>query len=347
MDVPAAGSIDRVLESPGPVLLLGAADTGKTALMARLARAFRAAGRPAAALDLDVGQSEIGPPGLIDLAEADAEAPPAKWRARGQWYVGSTTPFGAPTAIAVGARRLLDRATELDLGPVVVDTPSFVNAPAGHALAQSLIDALRPRLIVAIQLGAEMEPFLKGVGAPVERMAMDPAVRSKPSGLRSARRAARLDAYFRDAREHSIRLPEWALRGTRLGFGDPLAPAECASAANLLGCPVRHGERSSSSVALWTLGQPRYDPARAGAELRASRLATFDAAAWEHRSAGFIAPDGFCVAMGVIERVDWASLTATVYAPLYSVADAVAISLGLMRHNRDGSGLPPVADRDA
>jgi len=347
MDVSIDSLVEGILAAEGPVLMVGAPDTGKTTLAARLAKAALSAGRPAAVIDLDVGQSEVGPPGLMDLAPAEAEAPMSKWRPRGQWYIGSTSPLGALPQTVAGARRLADRAAERGFSPVIVDTPSFVPIPAGIALTTALVDVLKPGLVVAVQIEGEIERWLRGIGAPVARVVSDPNVRSKPSGLRATRRGARLGAYFQDSTEHSIRLTEWTLRNTRLGAGAPMPHTELAQASTMLGCPVVHGERAPASVAFWTLGAPRHDPARIAAEFGAPRAVTFDASVWKGRSLGFIARDGFCLAMGVVTDVDWPSLIATVRAPVYSVAEAVAISAGQMRHRPDGEELPAVPDRDA
>lgn len=192
-----------------------------------------------------------------------------------------------------------------------------------------------------------MERWLSGLGGPVTRSPVDPAVRSKPTGLRAVRRGARLGAYFRGAGEQNVRLTEIPLRGTRLGAGYPESPAECARASTLIGRTVVHAERTPSSVAFWTDGPPPHAPQRLAAEFGVPRAVSFDAGAWRNRSVGFIGANGFCMAMGLIREVNWAAMTARILVPLYSVADAAAMSLGLMRHTPDGEELPPVPERDA
>lgn len=338
--------MDAVMRANGPVLVLGAADTGKTTLVVAMARAARESGARAAILDADVGQSEFGPPGMMDLVEADNSAS-AKWKARAHWFVGSDTPYGVLPQMAVGARRLADQAQALDLHPLLVDTTSFVHTLAGHTLKDLKVDALRPALIVAIQWRHEMERWLRGSGVPIHLVNADPAVRSKPEGLRSARRATRVSTYFREAPEHEIRLLDKVLRGTRLGFGQPMTPSEYAQASHLLGTPVVHGERSGPSIAFWTRGPARQDPARAAVEFRAQRVITLDANVWTNRCAGLIAPNGLCLALGRIVKVDWDSLTATVRAPVWSVAEASVLSLGTMRFDAEGAKWPEVPTRDA
>lgn len=339
--------MEDVFAAGGVIFAAGAADTGKSSRIASIAAAQADVGRSVMVLDLDVGQSEIGPPGLIDLCEVAPDKPAKEWKARAQWYVGATTPFASMVDVVTGALRLAERALELGAELVLVDTPSFVNTPSGHALMRCLVDVLRPNAILAIQRQDELDRWLSGIGAPALRLPMDPGARSKPAGLRAARRASKLADYFADAKRHQVSLTEKVMRGTRLGFGTALTTTDHRIASPLLGCPVLHAERGASSVAFWTLGPPRHPLDRVAAEFGVRQAVTFDAAFWAGRSLGFIGPNGFCVAMGVVEKVDWPSLTAAVRAPAYSLAEAVAVHAGTMRHRTDGTGLPNVPERDA
>jgi len=58
----------RFLELGGAVMVLGAPDTGKSTLCRYLVYRAFAAGHPAALVDLDLGQSHLGPPTTLALA---------------------------------------------------------------------------------------------------------------------------------------------------------------------------------------------------------------------------------------------------------------------------------------
>jgi len=342
MIVPLGDPLADVLAAGGRVLFLGASDTGKSTLA--LKRAREAGGW---LLDADVGQSEIGPPGLLDIAEPVQGKGTTEWRVRGTWYHGSATPFPATGEILTGALRLAERAGKAGAGLVVVDTPSFVNTPAGHTLFRCLANTLKPVALVAIQRREELERFLNGMDFPVVRLPAGDTVRTKPPALRAARRASRMGEYLKDAPVHTVNLREKTLWGTRLGFGTALTAVDHRIASPLLGCPVLHAERGPSSVAFWTLGPPRHSLDRVAAEFGVSTAVTFDGSFWTGRSMGFIGHEGFCLAMGVVEKIDWPSLTASVRAPVYSVAEAVSIHAGTMRSRSDGGVLPPVPEREA
>ena len=347
MIVPVPATIEDALSTGGVILVTGVSDVGKSSRVAALAASQAEAGRSVMVLDLDVGQSEAGPPGMMDLCEVAAGQSAREWTIRAQWYAGATTPFASTVDVVTGALRLAERAIELGAALVLVDTPSFVNTPAGHTLMRCLVDVLRPSAILAIQRRDELERWLSGIGAPAVRLTVDSGVRPKPSVLRAGRRAARLAEYFAEAKSHHVSLIDRMLRGTRLGFGTALTTTDHRIASPLLGCPVLHAERGAASVAFWTLGPPRHSLNRVAAEFGVRQAVTFDASFWTGRSLGFIGSNGFCVAMGVIEKVDWPSLTAAVHVPAYSLADAVAVHAGTMRHQTDGTGLPNVPEKDA
>ena len=57
----------RWLEEGGAVMVLGAPDTGKSTLSRYLVYRAYAAGQPVGLVDLDLGQSHLGPPAALGL----------------------------------------------------------------------------------------------------------------------------------------------------------------------------------------------------------------------------------------------------------------------------------------
>jgi polynucleotide 5'-hydroxyl-kinase GRC3/NOL9 len=132
-----AGPDDAALEAASRVrvtVIVGAADTGKTSLAARLAGALAARAR-VAVVDTDVGQSEIGPPTTIGLGEVTG--PLVRLRDASLLaleFIGDTSPVRhiAHTADATG--RLVRRALAAGFAHVIVDTGGLVQGGLGIAL---------------------------------------------------------------------------------------------------------------------------------------------------------------------------------------------------------------------
>jgi polynucleotide 5'-hydroxyl-kinase GRC3/NOL9 len=115
-----------------------------------------------------------------------------------------------------GAVRLQRKALELGAEAIVVDTTGWVDqAEGGKALKQWKIELLRPRTVVGLQRGRELEPILwplrhedhvRTVELPVSSHAVE---RSRTT--RIARRRELMARYFRDAQLQLIQLREYAV----------------------------------------------------------------------------------------------------------------------------------------
>jgi polynucleotide 5'-kinase involved in rRNA processing len=182
----------------GPVLVLGAVDTGKTTLLRHLASAL-AARRPVWVVSADAGQAWIGPP--TTLARALLLRPPCRWsrlRPERLAFLGATSP--AP-CLALEAALLVRLATE-GIPPgqrVLVDTPGLVTGPPAMELWRRVAKDLRPALVVAIERENELAPVLRplcAAGARIVTIAPDTRVRARGRNTRTAYREAAFRRYF-------------------------------------------------------------------------------------------------------------------------------------------------------
>jgi len=224
------GSPDAQHRLCGTLLLLGAADTGKTTLMGALAE--RLAGRqPVALVDADTGQSHIGPPTTVGwtLNEMRSGAPrapdgvPKRGASRlgspagGIAFVGDVTPVGhllqllAALALCVEQAR---RAADV----VLVDTPGLVTGGAACSLWWTVQRLLRPERIVAIQRENEMGGLLGGLEAgmsAIEKVKSPAQLRRKSPEAREEHRRLLFEEYFQDATDYPLSLKGLAVRSTQ------------------------------------------------------------------------------------------------------------------------------------
>jgi len=82
-------------ESVRRVMVIGAADVGKSTFCHFLLRTARAGGRTAALLDTDVGQKTVGPPACVTPAGGDSSK---------LAFVGTTDPVQGWWRVVDGAR---------------------------------------------------------------------------------------------------------------------------------------------------------------------------------------------------------------------------------------------------
>lgn len=191
------------------VLVLGAADTGKSTLVRWLAARLLREGGPVAWLDADLGQTTLGVPTTMNLAVM-REIPEMLPRPSDTFFVGGTTPRGHMLPVLVGMQRLRERASAHRAAVTLIDTSGLVSpAAGGGALHEWTIELLRPQRVIALQRGRELEhllgPLRRRADLALHELPVAGAVRSRSPEARAARRREQYRAYFATAR--SIMVP--------------------------------------------------------------------------------------------------------------------------------------------
>ena len=196
-------AFDRILQSPGVVMLLGDIDTGKTTFGIELARRATAAGIPAAIVDADIVQSTIGPPTTVGLklcAGTETLSRETLRASDGLGFVGSLVPKGHLLPLVTTTAKLVDKAREAGCRLVVVDTTGLVSGIYGQTLKFFKMDLVRPDLIVAFERGGELEPVLgiaqRFTPAEVIELAIGDQVAVRTVDERIAFREEQFAAYF-------------------------------------------------------------------------------------------------------------------------------------------------------
>lgn len=219
--------IAEALLSPSAksVMLLGGPDTGKTAIAAIVADILSKNGR-AGVLDLDMGQSHIGPPSTIawGLVEGGFKGW-EKIRAEELYFTGALSPPGNMLPSLTGAKLLMENALT-KCPKLIIDTTGLIAGPIGRLYKQYKIDLLRPDVILAVQKNGELEHII----SPYALMRSPVIIRLKPSTLsrikgipvRSGFRAERFRAYFEGSRVFEVDMNKCGVRYTRDGGDEEL-----------------------------------------------------------------------------------------------------------------------------
>ncbi len=157
---PYAQLRDRIADVSGVVMVIGAADTGKTTVARILLTDALEAGRTVAYVDADIAASTVGPAACVGLAIVEpgegleSLSDPDDLR-----FVGAVEPNGVvlPHVVAVAALVDVARASA-DL--VVVDTTNVVSGVVGQTLKYHIAELIKPEIIVALSRGSELEPVI-------------------------------------------------------------------------------------------------------------------------------------------------------------------------------------------
>jgi polynucleotide 5'-kinase involved in rRNA processing len=148
----AAELVERNMDK---VMVLGAVDAGKSSLCTYLSNIFFREVGEAYILDLDLGQSDLGPPttlglGMLrgfvkSLSEASLLA---------LYFIGSTAPHRAMSKVFRGVVKLTSRSTT----PLIVNTDGWISDELAVSYKFRLMDLIGPKAVVA--LGEEVYELL-------------------------------------------------------------------------------------------------------------------------------------------------------------------------------------------
>jgi polynucleotide 5'-hydroxyl-kinase GRC3/NOL9 len=256
----------QFLKAGGPVMVLGAPDTGKSSLSRYLLYRAFIAGKPAALVDLDVGQSHLGPPGALGLALYPPRLPgDDSLFPDSLWFIGQTSPVGAILEVSVGCRVLADEAARQGVRHLVVNTSGLVAGPAALLLKKAQVELLRPPLLLGLERDGELTPLLRGLvgkeadeigpgtghrgpGAILVRLPVSSRVIRRSPEDRRRYREERFRRYFQKGRRLALPWPALVWDGQPWGLGEALAAPELADWSRRLGVPALYGERRERRV---------------------------------------------------------------------------------------------------
>jgi len=184
------------------VAVLGRVDSGKTSLLL-LTMNERIGEGPIAVADLDVGQPEVCPPTTFALAEVSSPTYRlSSVKASAVYPFGFTTPSYATGRSLELIRRHLSHLAER--GRVLINLDGWIDGPQAVGHKASIVRALRPTDVVAIETEVEGELLeaCREVGAEVHHVARPPTV---PRRDREERKRAREMGYSSALRDASLR----------------------------------------------------------------------------------------------------------------------------------------------
>ncbi|HAM50341.1 MAG TPA: hypothetical protein DCP92_06460 [Nitrospiraceae bacterium] len=206
------------------VMVIGGSDSGKTTLVKIIAHSFSES-TGVGIVDLDMGQSHIGPPTSVAWGKIQGEF--KEWEdivCEDFYFTGTTTPLGSLLPTVVGAKLLMDRAV-LSCEKVVIDTSGLIGEPAGRVLKQFKVDILSPDIVLALERSNELNHIIEGFRFQkrprIYRIEVPATAKLKSATMRSHYRFEKFMKYFKDARVIEISRKGVGMRSTggSTGFG--------------------------------------------------------------------------------------------------------------------------------
>jgi polynucleotide 5'-hydroxyl-kinase GRC3/NOL9 len=340
LDIPPAweDAARRFLDIAGLTMVVGAPDTGKSTLCQYLVYRAYVAGFPVALVDLDLGQSHLGPPGALGLGLFPPRFPGDRGLfPEGLYFIGQTSPAGAILDVAVGCRVLVDQARAQGVTRLLVNTSGLVHGFAAHRLKQAQVELLRPQLLLALERERELSPLLRtldqGSGALLTLPVSSCAVRRSLEERRFYRED-RFRRYWQKSHPLDLSLSEVVWHGPPLGWGEPLPPTDLDHWSKILGEQVLYGVAEDSRITLVTDQAATCLPSPESRE----RLHLLDHKTLEHHLVGLWDHSRHTLALGLLLPSPWHEGTLRIMTPWPASrrAEIKGLSLGRLKLSLSG-----------
>ncbi|MGC9398753.1 MAG: Clp1/GlmU family protein [Anaerolineae bacterium] len=208
IEVPESWQALDIAAWRGPILVVGASNTGKSTFARYLYRRLLETHTYVAFLDADMGQNSYRLPTTMVVArnESSGEVAFPPCAERHLWFVGGNAPPGHMLRVILGLSRLV-QATRAET--LIIDTTGFVDARFGGThLKWAQVELLRPCTVVVFQRERELRSLLLPLhplpGVRVIELSVPAGVRLRSREERRAYRAACYREYFAEARRVSL-----------------------------------------------------------------------------------------------------------------------------------------------
>jgi polynucleotide 5'-hydroxyl-kinase GRC3/NOL9 len=247
-------AVAEVLAHPKPctIMVLGDVDTGKTSFSIFLLNMALQHEVQPALIDVDLGQSDIGPPTSIGfcpismpLADLFSENPAAIF------FTGHTSAKGITQRVELGLKVMLDQVAERKGNVTVINTDGWISGDDAHAYKRGLIHTARADVLVGVQRHDELEPLLGSMeqeGVTVLRVSASPAVTKRGREARQALREQSYKKYLGNPTMRSLQMNWIALEYTPLGQGTRADVPRIVALERALQTNIVYSEESEQAV---------------------------------------------------------------------------------------------------
>lgn len=336
-----------LLSSGGTVLVTGGMDSGKTTFTLTLANACVAQKKTCAVVDLDPGQSELGPPTTLSMGLVEHPVDLlSNVIPRHSYFLGSASPAGHLTHFTAGASALVVPAQALQPHVVAIDLPGVVDGMLGSIMLESIVTAVSPDYIVSVSRGDELDAVLapyRGMKRPtVLCIKTTSQARRRSPDVRRTRRELKLAACFAEAAP--VNLPLAALGVTRapLFRGKPLSAGDLDSLGRALEVKVHYAEESPGSLTVLTENTPTRVSAIRFAEAQApTDVFILPVVAFSGLLLGLVSESGQLTSLGIMDRFNPATGMARVLTPCKNTDSIRQVVMGSLRITPAGKELGP------
>ena len=343
---------NKILKDRGAVLVLGATDTGKSICTLLFANFWAKHGRKVGIVDVDMGQSDLGPPTTMGMVLINKPTKSLKeFSTDSLYFIGSTSPLNYFLPTICGTKKLIDEGKKKGAEIIIVDTTGLVKGNPGRTLKENMIDIISPSHIIALQREDELEHILKNInltdGIVIHRLSPCTEVKRKTYFQRREAREEKFRKYFEDASSLKINLINLNIKGSYYCSGVALGEEDLAFLEKTLMTEIIYAEKTSEGIFIITKEESFKRLSgffHTKKKFNVEKLIITEEDKFKNLLVSLDNQQGFVVSLGIIQKCDFKRKIFTVFAPLEEkdLSKVFSLKFGVIKLDLDGKELGKV-----
>jgi polynucleotide 5'-hydroxyl-kinase GRC3/NOL9 len=191
----------EIQKRPVVAVILGGADCGKSSLTTYLLNRLIDGKNRVAVIDGDLGQSDIGPSATVGYGVTSKCVPELyNLRLRNAFFIGVTSPMLAISRIIEGLTAMKAEVSGGEADFVLVNTDGMVSGDVAVRYKTDLIKALKPDVVVALQLQDELSPLIASLETNIIVVEPSFALKQRSSQTRKSLREMTYIRFLKNAK---------------------------------------------------------------------------------------------------------------------------------------------------
>ena len=343
---------NKILKDRGAVLVLGATDTGKSICTLLFANFWAKHGRKVGIVDVDMGQSDLGPPTTMGMVLINKPVKSLKKvSADTLYFIGSTSPINYFLPTICGTKKLIDEGKKKGAEIIIVDTTGLVKGNPGRTLKENMIDIISPSHIIALQREDELEHILKNINLTdkivIHRLSPCTGVKRKTYFQRREAREEKFRKYFEQPSSLEIDLSNLNIKGSYYCSGVVLGEEDLSFLEKTLMTEIIYAERTPEGI--FIIIKERLPERFSGffqikKRFNTEKIIISEEAKFENLLVSLDNRQGFVVSLGIIQKCDFKRKIFTVFTTLEEkdLSKVFSLKFGAIQLGLDGEELGKV-----
>jgi len=340
---------NKILKDRGAVLVLGATDTGKSICTLLFANFWVKHGRKVEIVDVDMGQSDLGPPATMGMVVIDRPIRSLEEvLVDALYFVGSTSPLNYFLPTICGTKKLIDEGKKKGAEIIIVDTTGLVKGNPGRTLKENMIDIISPSHIIVLQREDELEHILKNINLTdrivIYRLSPCAEVKRKTYFQRREAREEKFRKYFKRASFLKVNLANLNIKGSYYCSGIALGEEDLAFLEKTLTTEIIYAERVPEGI--FIIVKERLPERFSGffqikKRFNSEKIIISEEVKFEYLLVSLDNQQGFVVSLGIIQECDFKRKIFTVFTPLKEkdLFTVFSLKFGAIQLGLDGKEL--------